>query len=112
MHVYFYQPQMEPMFGMLIRTRNGMDVFGTNTRQENIVTDSCKAGEEIEVEFSFHCNLTPQEYTATVAVQHPNGQSHDWLDDVLTFEVTAIRRPAGVIDLRPKVSLQKIPTRR
>ena len=103
----FDQPQPEPMIGMLIRTRTGMDVFGTNTREENIAPIACEAGESIETEFVFDCRLTPQEYTLTVAVQHPDGHSHDWLDDVLTFEVTAPRRPAGVADLEPKVTCRK-----
>ena len=103
----FHKPRPEPMIGMLIRTRTGMDVFGTNTRQESIAPIACEAGESIETEFAFDCRLTPQEYTLTVAVQHHDGHSHDWLDDVLTFEVTAARRPAGVADLTPKVTLRK-----
>ena len=103
----FRQSQTEPMIGMLIRTRTGMDVFGTNTREENIAPIACEAGESIETVFAFDCRLTPQEYTLTVAVQHPDGHSHDWLDDVVTFEVTAPRRPAGVADLTPRVTCRK-----
>ena len=103
----FHESQPEPMVGMLIRTRTGMDVFGTNTRQEDIAPIACEAGDSIETEFVFDCRLTPQEYTLTVAVQHADGHSHDWLDDVLTFEVTAARRPAGVADLTPKVTCRK-----
>ena len=44
--------------------------------------------------FSFNCWLTPQEYTLTVATQHPDGHSHDWLDDVITFRVLDTRRRA------------------
>ena len=104
----FHKPQPEPMIGMLIRTRTGMDVFGTNTRQESVAPIACKAGESIETEFAFDCRLTPQEYTLTVAVQHPDGHSHDWLDDVLTFDVNAARRPAGVADLTPTVTSRKL----
>ncbi len=104
----FHQSQPEPMIGMLIRTRTGMDVFGTNTSQEDTAPIACEAGESIETKFVFDCRLTPQEYTLTVAVQHPDGHSHDWLDDVLTFEITAPRRPAGVADLTPKVTCRKL----
>ena len=107
---YFRHIQPDPMVGMLIRTRNGMDVFGTNTQQENSPLEACMVGDHIETEFCFECNLTPQEYTVTAAIQHPDGRSHDWLDDVLTFEVVATRKPAGVADLKPKVTSRKILT--
>ena len=57
----------------------------------------------LEVEFAFDCWLAPQEYTLTVAVQHPEGHSHDWLDDAITFQVLDPRRLAGVANLHPKV---------
>ncbi len=100
---FFHGRQTEPMVGMLIRTRNGMDVFGTNTKLENIKIEPCGPGDRLEVEFSFDCWLTPQEYTLTVATQHPDGHSHDWLDDVLTFRVVDGRLLAGVADLHPEV---------
>ena len=35
-----------------------------------------------EVEFTFDCLLTRQDYTLTVATQYREGYSQDWLDDV------------------------------
>jgi hypothetical protein len=60
------------------------------------------------VEFEFDCWLTAQEYTLTVAVQHPDGHSHDWLDDVIVFRVIEARRLAGVANLHPTVGVRKI----
>jgi ABC-type polysaccharide/polyol phosphate transport system ATPase subunit len=99
----FHAAQPEPMAGMLIRTRTGMDVFGTNSKLEAAAAGPCKPGDTIEVEFAFDCWLAPQEYTLTVAVQHPDGHSHDWLDDVITFQVLDPRRLAGVANLHPTV---------
>jgi lipopolysaccharide transport system ATP-binding protein len=99
----FSAAQPEPMAGMLIRTRTGMDVFGTNNQLESAAAAPCKAGDVLEVEFVFECWLAPQEYTLTVAVQHPDGHSHDWLDDVITFRVLDSRRLAGVANLHPTV---------
>jgi len=100
----FHQSQSDPMVGMLIRTRTGMDVFGTNTKLEDQPAGPCQAGDVLEVDFTFDCWLTPQEYTVTLAVQHPDGHSHDWLDDVLTFRVLDHHWLAGVANLHPKVS--------
>jgi hypothetical protein len=51
--------------------------------------------------------LTPQQYTVTVATQYPDGSSHDWLDDVLSFEVVSPRQAAGVTDLRAQIHWRK-----
>ena len=34
----FHRAQSDPMVGILIRTRIGMDVYGTNTRIEQVAT--------------------------------------------------------------------------
>jgi ABC-type polysaccharide/polyol phosphate transport system ATPase subunit len=104
----FHQPQCDPMVGILIRTRIGMDVYGTNTRIEKVHLGSYPTGAEIEVDFRFECWLTPQQYTLTVATQNPDGTSHDWLDDVIAFDVVDARAAAGVANLRAKVEWRAI----
>lgn len=105
----FHQPKSDPMVGILIRTRIGMDVYGTNTRIEKVHLGSYRAGAEIEVDFRFECWLTPQQYTLTVATQNPDGTSHDWLDDVIAFDVVDSRAAAGVANLRAKVEWRASP---
>lgn len=97
--VAFEEEQASPMVGILLRTRNGLEVFGTNTSIEGAHVPAVSAGDELEVEFDVACALTPQEYTLTVATQHPSGHSQDWLDDAITFQVLASKRRAGVADL-------------
>ncbi|HVN03891.1 MAG TPA: ABC transporter ATP-binding protein [Bryobacteraceae bacterium] len=100
----FRQERCDPMVGILIRTRIGMDVYGTNTRIEKMHLGSYQAGDELEVDFKFPCWLTPQQYTLTVATQNPDGSSHDWLDDVIAFEVVDTRIAAGVANLRANIA--------
>jgi lipopolysaccharide transport system ATP-binding protein len=99
----FHQPKCDPMVGILIRTRIGMDVYGTNTRIEKAHLGSYEPGDELEVDFRFDCWLTPQQYTLTVATQNPDGSSHDWLDDVIAFDVVDARAAAGVANLRANI---------
>ncbi len=99
----FQQPVSDPMVGILIRTRIGMEVYGTNTRIEKMHLGSYQPGDELEVDFQFACWLTPQQYTLTVATQSPDGSSHDWLDDVIPFEVVDARVAAGVANLRARI---------
>jgi lipopolysaccharide transport system ATP-binding protein len=99
----FHREQCDPMVGILIRNRIGMEVYGTNTRLEQVDLGCFQAGEILDVDFQFECWLAPQQYTLTVATQNPDGSSHDWLDDVLAFEVVDPRALAGVANLQARV---------
>lgn len=105
---YFHQAQAEPMAGVLIRTRNGLDAFGTNTTTERVVLPACREGDTIDIEFSFECLLTPQEYTLTVAAQHSSGHSHDWLDDAIAFQVLDSTKRAGIANLPTRVFVSPV----
>jgi ABC-type polysaccharide/polyol phosphate transport system ATPase subunit len=99
----FHRAQSDPIVGILVRTRIGMDVYGTNTRIEQVPLGDLQAGDELEVDFRMACWLTPQPYTLTVATQNPDGSSHDWLDDAIAFDVVDTRVAAGVANLRAEV---------
>jgi ABC-type polysaccharide/polyol phosphate transport system ATPase subunit len=103
----FNHHRAEPMVGILIRNRIGMDIYGTNTRIEQIDLGRFEPGEQLSVDFSFECWLTPHQYTVTVATQYLDGSSHDWLDDVITFDVLSRRLAAGVTDLRAEIQWTK-----
>jgi ABC-type polysaccharide/polyol phosphate transport system ATPase subunit len=99
----FHQAKSDPMVGILIRTRIGMDVYGTNTSLERVRLGDFQPGDELEVDFAVECWLTPQQYTLTVATQNADGTSHDWLDDAVAFDVVDTRAAAGVANLRAQV---------
>ena len=100
----FHRTVENPIVGILIRNRLGIDVFGTNTRVEGRDLGSFQAGDRLEVEFTFECWLTQQDYTLTAATQHAAGGSQDWLDDAVTFGVTDRRNTAGLASLPTHVS--------
>jgi lipopolysaccharide transport system ATP-binding protein len=105
----FHGDQPDPMVGIMIRTRIGMDVFGTNTKLEKLALGPCRSGDTLEVDFHFNCWLAPQEYTLTVATQYPDGSSHDWLDEALAFTVMAPRFTAGVANLHARAVARRTP---
>jgi ABC-type polysaccharide/polyol phosphate transport system ATPase subunit len=100
----FECPVSDPMVGILIRNRLGMDVFGTNTRVEGKSLGSFETGESVLVEFRFPCWFSGQEFAVTVAAQHPSGLSQDWIDDAVSFQVVTEKNLAGVV--APPVSIQ------
>jgi lipopolysaccharide transport system ATP-binding protein len=98
----------DPVVGVLIRNRLGIDVFGTNTRIEGVDFGRVASGENFEVEFTFDCLLTRQDYTLTVATQYREGYSQDWLDDVISFTVTDARDVAGLANFKTKVNWRRV----
>jgi lipopolysaccharide transport system ATP-binding protein len=103
----FLKPATDPVVGILIRNRLGIDVFGTNTRAENKQLGTFQPGEKLEIGFTFDCLLTQQEYTLTVATQYWDGASQDWLDDVLSFAVVEPKGAAGLVTFDTRVEWRK-----
>jgi len=102
--VRFREPVADPVVGMMIRTRIGLNVYGTNTELEKVRLGPCAAGDSLELSFAFRCELCPGEYTLTVASHDPDGVWHDWLEDALAFSVSDTRYTAGVANLRATVT--------
>jgi lipopolysaccharide transport system ATP-binding protein len=104
----FHTSAVNPVVGILIRNRIGVDVYGTNTRIEQRPLGEFDAGDILEVEFELDCLLSRGEYTLTVATQHFDGRSQDWLDEVIEFKVIDPKDVAGVLNLTTRVRHKKI----
>ncbi|HUB80575.1 MAG TPA: Wzt carbohydrate-binding domain-containing protein [Bryobacteraceae bacterium] len=103
--VRFRQAVADPVIGLMIRTRIGLNVYGTNTELERLKLGPCAAAETRELTFAFRCELCPAEYSLTVASHDPDGVWHDWLEDAVSFAVSDNRYTAGVANLRATVSI-------
>lgn len=95
-----------PVIGIMIRTRIGMEVYGTNTELEQVQVGPCAPGDERTLTFRFQCDLCPGFYTLTAASHDPDGVWHDWLEDAISFNVSDTRYTAGVANLRAKVEVR------
>ncbi|MEO8028038.1 MAG: Wzt carbohydrate-binding domain-containing protein [Bryobacteraceae bacterium] len=104
--VQFLEAVEKPVFGILIRTRIGFEVYGTNTDLEKVELGPRAPGDVVRVKFSFVCRLCPNEYTITVASHDPDGTAHDWLDDAIAVSVTDARPTAGVANLHASVTIE------
>jgi lipopolysaccharide transport system ATP-binding protein len=107
--VRFHEAVADPVIGIMIRTRIGLNVYGTNTELEQLRLGPRAAGDTIEVVFAFRCELCPEEYTLTGASHDPDGVWHDWLEDAVSFCVSDNRYTAGVANLRAQVSFTSNP---
>lgn len=107
--IQFTNAVADPVIGILIRTRIGFEVYGTNTQLEHVTIGPCQAGERKEVLFHFPCTLCPNEYTLTAASHDPDGVWHDWVEDGVAFAVADFRYTAGVAALRARVEVRSLP---
>jgi lipopolysaccharide transport system ATP-binding protein len=102
--VRFHGAVADPVVGIMIRTRIGFEVYGTNTELEGVKLGPCSPGETLEIRFEFECALCPREYTITAASHDPDGVWHDWIEDAVAFAVVDERYTAGVANLRARVT--------
>jgi Wzt-like putative exopolysaccharide export protein len=96
----------EPVIGILIRNRIGLDVYGTNTQLEGLRLGPTSAGKQLVARFRFACELCAGEYTITAASHDPDGTRHDWLEEAVAITVTDTRYTAGVANLRATVTVE------
>ena len=101
--VEFLHPVDDPVIGILIRTRIGLNVYGTNTELEKLQLGPRSRGDRLQLLFHFRAELCPGEYTLTVASHDPDATWHHWLEDVVAFTVADTRYTAGVANLRAQV---------
>ena len=98
----------DPVIGILIRTRIGLNVYGTNTELEQLKLGPVNAGDSLCVTYRFRCDLCPGEYTVTAASHDPDGLWHDWMEEAVAFSVADSRYTAGVANLRAEVKAEVV----
>jgi lipopolysaccharide transport system ATP-binding protein len=96
-----------PVAGILIRSRIGVNVYGTNTELEKTAFGPCASGDRVELLFTFDCWLCAEQYTLTVASHDPDGAAHEWLEEAIVFTVADSRYTAGVANLRARVEVRR-----
>jgi hypothetical protein len=98
----------DPVIGIMIRTRIGLNVYGTNTELEQLKLGPVEPGDAVRVSYRLRCDLCPGEYTVTAASHDPDGVWHDWMEDAVAFSVSDSRYTAGVANLKARVEAEKV----
>ncbi len=76
------------ILGFFVCDKNGVEVIGSNTFEENIKIDKLYPGQEIEIKFKFNLPLRPSSYSLTVAGSESyEALSFDWIDNILVFQI-------------------------
>ena len=76
MQVHVFESLGSPIYGLTIRTLDGVSVFGANTRSRHFVVKSLCAGDETEIVFKFQLNVLPGDYFISLGIAEDD-QEHD-----------------------------------
>ena len=105
--VSYEAPAALPKFGMLIKTKRGIHLGGAVAGELALQGRNMKAGESVELCFSFDCPLRPGSYFLNCGATRRDGDEDVFVHrivDALQFKVmdsrgTSAVEPAGVLDL-------------
>ena len=109
--IFFYEDVKDPIFTMTIKNFNGIDICGTNTLLENILTGEFKKGDLINVSFKQIIPIAPGRYTISFSCTKFNEESElEVLDrkyDALLVEILSLKECVGIVNINSKISYEK-----
>ncbi|HEX8071993.1 MAG TPA: ABC transporter ATP-binding protein [Pyrinomonadaceae bacterium] len=108
MRFRFHADVERPVCGFMIRSRHGLNVYGTNTEQRERPLPAARRGDVFEATFAFDCWLGQEHYFVSVAVHSPDGAAYDWLDAVLFFRVACPVEMEGIANLDARVTARRV----
>lgn len=112
MRALFNREVENPIFGFLIRSQYGIQVYGTNTEQQHVSFGRIEPGEIVEVNFAFECSLGTDWYSISSAVHSStsvsDGVCYDWLDGALFFRVMSPILIEGLVNLNASATGRRL----
>jgi ABC-type polysaccharide/polyol phosphate transport system ATPase subunit len=107
----------DPIFGILIKNRYGMSIFGTNTYLLQQKINPIFPGECYEVSYRMKIHLKPDNYLITVAIDNEGKATNSFneyllrLNDIAILKVLQSEKMPlfdGVTDLNPIFRIEKL----
>jgi lipopolysaccharide transport system ATP-binding protein len=107
----------EPSFGILIRNRYGMSIFGTNTHLLHKKNNPLLPGKMYQVSYRLKVPLQPDDYLITVAIDNKGKATNSFdeyllrLNDIATLKVVRNEKQPlydGITDLNPTINVEAI----
>jgi ABC-type polysaccharide/polyol phosphate transport system ATPase subunit len=107
MSVEFDRAVTDPIFGVMIRNRFGVEMFGTNTHLRQDPVPSFGAGDSAMVRFELPMMLDGGAYGISFAIHAANGEYFDYRTDAVVVEVVAAHDSGGLIRLPTHISVER-----
>lgn len=86
--LHIYEELQACIVGFFICDKNGNELIGSNTFEENHPIGKLEPREQLKIEFKFHLPLRPGSYSLTVAgAENYTAMTFDWIDNAMVFQV-------------------------
>ena len=83
-----YQELQDCIIGFFVCDKNGNELIGSNTIEENQPIGKLISGTKLQIEFTFKLPLRPSSYSLTVAgAENYTAMTFDWIDNAAVFQV-------------------------
>ena len=83
-----YQELQDCIIGFFVCDKNGNELIGCNTIEENQPIGKLISGTKLQIEFTFKLPLRPSSYSLTVAgAENYTAMTFDWIDNAAVFQV-------------------------
>jgi lipopolysaccharide transport system ATP-binding protein len=105
----------DPVFGILIRNRYGVSIFGTNTYLLQQKNNPLLPGERYQVSYQLKIPLQPDDYLITVAIDNKGKATNSFdeylirLNDIATLKVVRNENQPlfdGITNLNPTICIE------
>ena len=107
--IKFNEYVKDPIFTMTIKDFKGLDILGTNTLHEKIITGDFKEGEIAIAEFKQKLPLAPNKYTISFSCTHFNANGElEVLSrkyDALLVEITSNKDCVGLLRVDSEIEI-------
>lgn len=112
--VRFNSDVVRPVFGLTVKTKEGVAVYGANseTLDCECFQQFGKAGTAVRIEAEFVCHLAPGDYFLSLGIASRRGEEivpHDRRYDSIHMVVRPNRRFFGLADLELSMSATQLP---
>ncbi|HEY9845157.1 MAG TPA: Wzt carbohydrate-binding domain-containing protein, partial [Candidatus Caenarcaniphilales bacterium] len=83
-----YETLQECIIGFFICDKNGNEIIGSNTFEENCLIDKLEPEDKLQIQFKFNLPLRPGSYSLTVAgSENYAAITFDWIDHAVVFQI-------------------------
>jgi lipopolysaccharide transport system ATP-binding protein len=83
-----YEPLQGCIIGFFVCDKNGNEIIGSNTFEENVPIGKLDSGEQLQIKFCFKLPLRTGSYSLTVAgSENYSSITFDWVDNAMVFQV-------------------------
>lgn len=109
--VIFKEDVKDPIFTMTLKDFKGLEICGTNTLIEKVITGNFKKGDIAIAEFTQILNVAPGKYTLSFSCTHFDNKGElEVLNrkyDALLVEVLSMKNTVGLMNLESKITITK-----